>query len=57
MTNPKAQGSEYEGGTPHTITEEDMKLNPELAEQGIQVGDEVLIPTEQPAKRSLKKKK
>jgi hypothetical protein len=57
MTNPKAAGNEYQGeSTPHTITQEDMDNNPELAEQGIQVGDEVLIPAE-PAKRSLKKKK
>jgi hypothetical protein len=55
MTNPKAQGSEYEGGMPHTITQEDMDNNPELAEQGVQVGDEVLIPQSK-EKRSLKKK-
>jgi hypothetical protein len=44
MTNPKAQGNPYEGGVPHTITEEDLELNPELTEQGIKVGDEVMIP-------------
>jgi hypothetical protein len=56
LTNPQAPENAYEGGQPHTITQEDIDNNPELAEQGIQVGDEVLIPTE-PAKRSLKKKK
>jgi hypothetical protein len=58
MTNPQPQGGEYEGGTPHTITEEDMELNPELKEQGLSVGDEVLIPSQEKPKdkRSLKKK-
>jgi len=46
MTNPKQAGDPYEGGTPHTITQDDMDNNPELAEQGIKVGDEVLIPKE-----------
>ena len=56
MTNPKSAGNEYNGeGIPHTITQEDIDNNPELAEQGVQVGDEVLIP--EPAKRSLKKEK
>lgn len=58
LTNPQPQGGEYQGGTPHTITQEDMDNNPELAEQGIKVGDEVLIPNEEAPepKRSLKKK-
>jgi len=58
LTNPQPQGGEYEGGTPHTITEEDMELNPELKEQGLNVGDEVLIPSQEKPKdkRSLKKK-
>lgn len=55
ITNPKPEGNEYEGGTPHTITQEDMDNNPELAEQGISVGDEVLIPNAPEPKRSLKK--
>lgn len=46
MTNPKAQDDSYQGGVPHTITEEDLKNNPELFEQGLKVGDEVLIPSE-----------
>lgn len=58
MTNPQAKGGEYEGGTPHIITQEDMDNNPELAEQGVKVGDEVIIPAEVPeTKRTLKKKK
>jgi hypothetical protein len=58
MTNPQAQGGEYEGGTPHTITDEDLELNPELKEQGLKAGDEVLIPSQEKPKdkRSLKKK-
>lgn len=47
MTNPQGKNENpYEGGVPHTITQEDMDANPELAEQGIKVGDEVLIPAE-----------
>lgn len=51
LTNSKQNTSEdnaqyYEGGIPHTITEEDMRSNPELAEQGLKVGDEVIIPKE-----------
>ena len=62
MTNPKAPGNPYEGGTPHTLTEEDLANNPELAEQGLKVGDEVIIPAEpqqeeeHPKKRGLKNK-
>lgn len=60
MTNPSqppAMGEE-EQGERHTITEEDLANNPALAEQGLQVGDEVLIADEEeaPKKRSLKKK-
>lgn len=58
ITNPQTKGDEYQGGVPHTITEEDLENNPELKEQGLKVGDEVLIPAEPEAKkeRSLKKK-
>ena len=58
MSNPQSEGKAYAGGTPHTITQEDMDNNPELAEQGVEVGDEVIIPAEAPKteKRSLKKK-
>lgn len=58
MTNPKAEGNPYEGGVPHTLTEEDLQLNPELKEQGLNVGDEVLVPGEEKPnkKRGLKTK-
>lgn len=64
LTNPKPQGNEYEGGVPHTITQDDLDNNPDLAQEGIKVGDEVLIPKEailseeevKEHKRSLKKK-
>ena len=46
-------------GTPHTITQEDMDNNPELAEEGIKVGDEVIIPSmppvQEPSSKKLKK--
>lgn len=32
--------------TPHTVTEEDMTNNPELADAGVKVGDEIGIPDE-----------
>lgn len=52
------QGGAKPEGQPHTITQEDMDNNPELAEEGIKVGDEVIIPSMPPAeKRSLKKDK
>jgi hypothetical protein len=53
MTNPQPPAD----AQPHTLTQEDMDENPELAEQGLKVGDEVLIPKEmiETAKRSLKK--
>lgn len=51
------QGSGKPEGTPHTITQEDMDNNPELAEEGLSVGDEVIIPSMPPVEkqRSLKK--
>ena len=52
------QGGAKPEGTPHTITQEDMDNNPELVEEGIKVGDEVIIPSMPPTeKRSLKKDK
>lgn len=53
MTNPQAGGAQ-----PHTITQEDMDSNPELAEQGFKVGDEVMVAApspEQAKSRNLKK--
>lgn len=57
LTNPSASKEDgYTGGTPHTLTQEDMDNNPDLAEQGLKVGDEVIIPSENPkGKRNLKK--
>jgi hypothetical protein len=53
------QGGAKPEGTPHTITQEDMDNNPELAEEGLSVGDEVIIPSVPPVEkqRSLKKDK
>ena len=58
MTNPRSEGDPYQGGTPHTVTQEDLDNNPELVEKGVAVGDEILIETAPPTKkdRSLKKK-
>jgi len=56
MTNPQPPADAVK----HNLTQEDMDENPELAEQGFSVGDEVLIPKEQAQQaakqRSLKKK-
>lgn len=60
MTNPQQPPAmeDEEDGERHTITEEDLASNPALAEQGLQVGDEVILADEEesPKKRSLKKK-
>jgi regulator of RNase E activity RraB len=52
------QGGRPEG-VPHTLTQEDMDNNPELASGGFKVGDEVIVPDEVPVEkqRSLKKEK
>lgn len=56
LTNPNQNQPAYQGGTPHTLTQEDMDNNPDLAEQGLKVGDEVIIPEENAkGKRNLKK--
>ena len=58
MTNPSQPPADLDG-EPHVITEEDLVNNPSLSEQGLKVGDEVLITDEEetsPRKRSLKKK-
>ena len=55
VTNPQA--TTPPDATPHTLTEEDIKENPELVEQGFKVGDEVLVAKEEPKQRSLKKNK
>lgn len=52
MTNPQPPAD----AVPHNLTQQDMDENPELAEQGFKVGDEVLVPKDsEPAKRKLKK--
>lgn len=52
MTNPQPPAD----AVPHNLTQEDMDQNPELAEQGFKVGDEVLVAKEsEQAKRKLKK--
>jgi hypothetical protein len=44
ITNPQpAQGNTYEGGVPHKITQEDLDNNPDLVQQGLKVGDEVIV--------------
>lgn len=44
ITSPQpAQGSTYEGGVPHKITQEDLDNNPDLVQQGLKVGDEVIV--------------
>jgi hypothetical protein len=40
---PPQQEGMPEGVIPHTVTQEDLDANPELAEQGIKVGDVVGI--------------
>lgn len=65
ITNPSKQSSSASSSTvKHVVTEEDMKNNPELAEYGVKVGDEIDLPNgeeellekEPPAKsRKLKK--
>ena len=55
MTNPQPPSDAVK----HNLTEQDLEDNPELKEQGYDVGDEVLIPkemAEEVKKRSLKKK-
>lgn len=53
MTNP-------ETGNPqdtkkHVVTQEDLDANPELVEAGVQVGQEVLVPSGNTKSRKLKK--
>ena len=53
MTNPAPPAD----AVPHTLTQQDIDENPELVSQGMNVGDEVLVPKDsEPAKRNLKKK-
>lgn len=63
MTGPKQQTPP---GNVHTISQEDLDNNPELVDEGLKVGDQVMIPTQEQvtqaemepkekSKRSLKK--
>jgi hypothetical protein len=52
MKNPqKAPAQE------HTITQEDLDNNPELVEQGFEVGDEVFIPEDEAPRKERKLKR
>lgn len=56
MNSPKQdQQGPPPDAIPHIVTEEDLKENPDLIEQGVKVGDEVLI--ENPAKFEKRKEK
>jgi hypothetical protein len=59
MTNPPQAGqrSEQPQGVPHTITQEDLDLNPELVEAGVQVGDDIMIPAQEFQEAPVKKLK
>jgi Na+-transporting NADH:ubiquinone oxidoreductase subunit NqrA len=56
MTTQPGQKSSQPEGTPHTVTQDDLDNNPELVEAGVQVGDDVMIPT-QPEEAPVKKLK
>lgn len=56
MTSQPGQKSAQPEGQPHTITQDDLDNNPELVEAGVQVGDDVMIPT-QPEEAPVKKLK
>ena len=55
ITNPsqKPIPQSPEDGEPihHTITQEDLDNNPELAAEGVKVGDEILIPSNIPTQQ------
>jgi hypothetical protein len=58
MTNPAQVGQKGEQpqGVPHTLTQEDLDNNPELASGGFMVGDDIMIPA-QPEEAPVKKLK
>jgi hypothetical protein len=57
MTNPSVgQKSEQPQGVPHTLTQEDLDNNPELASGGFMVGDDIMIPAQEAPVKKLKKK-
>jgi hypothetical protein len=50
------KGGAQPQGTPHTITQEDLDANPELSDNGIKVGDEVIIPDDPSSNKDEKKR-
>jgi len=45
-------GSQTPPGNVHTITQQDLDNNPELVDEGLKVGDQVMIPTEEEVKKA-----
>jgi hypothetical protein len=56
MTTQPGQKSAQPEGQPHTLTQEDLDNNPDLASGGFMVGDDIMIPT-QPEEAPVKKLK
>ena len=54
MINPQPAKDDVQ---PHTVTQEDLDNNPELVEAGVEVGEEILIPKQEPAKEKKLKRK
>ena len=52
VTNPQVPADAKR----HTLTEEDLKENPTLSEQGFNVGDEVMLANEEEKQPSSKKR-
>lgn len=46
MNNPQPNSKSYEGGVHHKLTQDDLDANPEFAENGLKVGDEVVFPND-----------
>jgi hypothetical protein len=60
LTSPQQQPiaqSPEDDNMHHTITQEDLDNNPELAAEGVKVGDEILIPNNIPAQEQAPIKK
>jgi hypothetical protein len=45
-------GGQTPPGNVHTITQQDLDNNPELVDEGLKVGDQVIIPTEEEVKKA-----
>lgn len=56
MTNPQSSDKSYQGGVPHTVTQEDLDNNPDMVEAGLNVGDEIMMAQPESKKKTLKKK-